>query len=182
MPSKVNSYKGYSPPKCTCNGHVTKKKKTHSNQDYANLEWNSTCYERDVTHHVPCTKSSPIPSNPSPNRLPHTMPQPMCDKTLFWMTSNDHFQNKISIVCKPKSFWMINHNDHFILNVHFMFKILRLCMGSIFLVSHHGLRKPRHFYGLPPFGTMSNHNWRAFHLREDLSLLIDTRHIFSLPF
>ena len=71
---------------------------------------------------------------------------------------------------------MIYHNDHFI------FKIMRLFVGSGFLVSHRELRKPRHFYDISPLGTMSDHNWRAFHPMEDLSLLVDTRHIFSLPF
>ena len=67
---------------------------------------------------------------------------------------------------------MIHHNDHFI------FKIMRLNVGSGFLVSHHGLRKPRHFYDLSPLGTMSDHNWWVFHSRGDLSLLADTRHVF----
>ena len=43
-------------------------------------------------------------------------------------------------------------------------KSMRLFMGSGFLVSHRGLRKPRHFYDLSPLGTMSNYNWRVFHL------------------
>ena len=55
-------------------------------------------------------------------------------------------------------------------------------MGRGFFVSHHELRKPRHFYGLSPLRTMSDHNWRAFHPREDLSLLSNTQYIFSLPF
>ena len=135
-----------------------------------------------MTHHVPCIESSSIPSNLSPNRLSHTTPQPMCDNLSFWMTSNDHFQNKISIVCKSKAFWMIDHNNNFIFKIHFMFKIMRLCVGRGFYVSHRGLYKPRHFYGFSPLGTMSDHNWQAFHPREDLSLLADTRHIFSLPF
>ena len=59
---------------------------------------------------------------------------------------------------------------------------MRLYMGSGFLVLHRGLRKPRYFYGFSSPGTMSGHNWRAFHPREDLSLLANTRHIFSLPF
>ena len=61
-------------------------------------------------------------------------------------------------------------------------KSMRLFVGSGFLVSHCGLCKPRHFYDLSPLGTMSNHNWWVFHSRGDLSLLTDTRHIFSLPF
>ena len=61
-------------------------------------------------------------------------------------------------------------------------KSMRLYVGSGFLVSHHRLCKPRHFYDLSTLGTMSDHNWRAFHPREDLSLLSNTRHIFYLPF
>ena len=55
-------------------------------------------------------------------------------------------------------------------------------VGCGFLVSHRGLRKLKHFYGLSPLGIMSDHNWRVFHPRGDLSLLTDTRHIFSLSF
>ena len=61
-------------------------------------------------------------------------------------------------------------------------KSMRLFVGSGFLVSHRRLCKPRHFYGLSPLKTMSDHNSRVFHPRGDLSLLTDTRHIFSLPF
>ena len=60
---------------------------------------------------------------------------------------------------------------------------------AYFLVLHHRLRKPRHFYSLSPLGTMSYHNWRwrVFHPRRGgggggiyPNLLIpDT---FSLPF
>ena len=112
----------------------------------------------------------------SPHRRPHITPKPMCDKLSFWMTSNDYFSKQISFSYKPKDFSMIHHNDHFI------FKTMHLFMSRGFLVSHPRLRKPRHFYGLSPLGTMSDHNWRAFHPRGDLSLLVNTRHIFSLPF
>ena len=67
------------------------------------------------------------------------------------------------------------------LHDNFIFKTMRLFVGSEFLVSHCRLRKPRHFYGVSPLGTMSDHNWRGFHPRRDLSLLANTRHIFSLP-
>ena len=59
-------------------------------------------------------------------------------------------------------------------------KSMHLFVGSRFLVSHRGLRKPRYFYGLSLLGTMSGHIWQVFHPRGDLSLLADTRHIFSL--
>ena len=42
------------------------------------------------------------------------------------------------------------------------YKSMRLFMGSGFLVSHHGLRKSKHFYGLSPPRTMSDHNWWVF--------------------
>ena len=72
---------------------------------------------------------------------------------------------------------MIHHNDHFIFKIHAPF-----FMGSGFLVSHRRIHRPRHFYGLSPLGTMSDHNWRVFHPTGDLSLLADNCHIFSLSF
>ena len=65
-------------------------------------------------------------------------------------------------------------------------KSMSLYVGSGFLVSHLEPRKPRHFYGLSPPRTMSDHNWRVFHPERgggggSLSQLDDTRHIFSLP-
>ena len=57
-------------------------------------------------------------------------------------------------------------------------KSMHLFMGSGFLVSHHELHKPRHFYGLLPSETIFDRNWRVFHPRGDLSLFADTRHIF----
>ena len=59
-------------------------------------------------------------------------------------------------------------------------KSMSLFVGSGFLVSHRRLRKLRHFYSLSLLGTMSDHNWRVFHPRGDLSLLADTQHIFSI--
>ena len=58
-------------------------------------------------------------------------------------------------------------------------KFMRLFVGSRFLVSHRGLHKLIHFYGLSPLGTMFGHNLRVFHSMGDLCLLADTRHIFS---
>ena len=59
---------------------------------------------------------------------------------------------------------------------------MRLYVGSGFLVSHRRVRKPIHFYDISPLGTMSDHNWHDFNPMEDLSLLANIRHIFSLPF
>ena len=56
-------------------------------------------------------------------------------------------------------------------------------MDSGFFVSHHGLRKPIHFYGLSLLGTMSDHNWRVFHPMGYLSLLaIPNTRIFHFFF
>ena len=117
-----------------------------------------------------------LPSHPSPYRIHHTMPKPMRDKMLFWMASNDHFQNKFHLFINQKYFWMIHLNDHFI------FKTMYQFVGSEFLVSHVRLHKPRNFYSLSPLDTMSDHNCRVFYPRGDLSLLTNARHIFSLPF
>ena len=66
------------------------------------------------------------------------------------------------------------------LNDHLIFKTMCLVVGSEFFVSHRSLHKPKQFYGLSPLGTMSNHNSQVFHSRGVLSLLANTRHIFSL--
>ena len=83
----------------------------------------------------------------------------MCDKSSFWMTSNDHFSKQFSFVYKPKYFWMIHLNDNFI------FKTMCLFVGSEFLVSHRRLCKPKHFYALSSLETMFDHNWQVFHQR-----------------
>ena len=131
------SYKGYSPPKCTCNVHSTFYNHIPTRTCQFYMESYMSCHE--MRCNSPCTMCS------SPHRLPHTTPQPMCDRPSFWMTSNDHFQNKFHLFINPKAFWMIHHNDHFIFKIHFMFKIMHLYVGSGFLVSHHELHKPRHF-------------------------------------
>ena len=66
------------------------------------------------------------------------------------------------------------------LNDHLYSKPCSFCGKRIFGV-HHRLSKPRHFYGISPLWTMSDHNWGVFYHRGDLSLLANTRHIFSLP-
>ena len=59
-------------------------------------------------------------------------------------------------------------------------KFMLFFVGSGFLESHCGLRKPRQFYGLSSLGTMCDYNWWVFHQSKDLSLFVDTRHIFSI--
>ena len=59
-------------------------------------------------------------------------------------------------------------------------KSMRLFVSKGFLVSHRGLRKPRHFYGLSPLGIIYDHNWWVFYPRGDLPLVADTWNIFSI--
>ena len=89
------------------------------------------------------------------------------------MTSNNNFQNNFHLFINQ------NHFRCYISMIILLSKSMCLCVGNGFFMSHHRLRKPKHFYDLSPLGTMSDHNWRAFHLREDLSLLANTWHIFS---
>ena len=81
------SYKGYSPPKCTCNVHSTFHTHIPTSTCQFYIEFYMSCHER--RHDSSCTVRT------SPNRLPHTTPKPICEKPSSWMTSNDHFQNKI---------------------------------------------------------------------------------------
>ena len=59
-------------------------------------------------------------------------------------------------------------------------KSMCLFMGSGFLVSYRGLRKPRNFYRLSLLGTMSDHNWRVFHSRGiyPFFLILDTYFLY----
>ena len=90
------SYKGYSPPKRTCNVHSL----------FYNHIPTRTCqfYMEPYTpcHEMRCDSSCTM--NPSPHRLLHTMPKPMCEKLSFWMKSNDHFQNKFHLFINQKLF------------------------------------------------------------------------------
>ena len=58
MPSKDNSYQGYSPPKCTCNAISHSQVKT-----YTFLLKCQYVMDENVTHPVPCPESSPTLSH-----------------------------------------------------------------------------------------------------------------------
>ena len=105
-PVENTFYKGYSPPKCTCNVHSTFHNHIPTRTCQLYMESYMSCHE------MRC--DSPCTMRPSLHRLPHTMPQLMSDKPSFWMTSNDQFQNKFHLFINLKAFWMIHHNDHFI--------------------------------------------------------------------
>ena len=88
MPNKDNSYKGYSPPKCTCNviSHIQVK-------TYTFLLKCLHAMDENVTHHVPCPKSSPTSSH---------MHMPSV-KIIIYVPSMSFFQNKSFLFYKSKS-------------------------------------------------------------------------------
>ena len=81
------SYKGYSPPKCTCNVHSKFHIHIPTETCQLYMKFYMSCHE--MRHDSSCTMC------PGPHRLPHITPKPMCEKPSFRMTSHDHFPNKI---------------------------------------------------------------------------------------
>ena len=163
MPSRVNSYRGYSSPKCICNGHVTKK--TRTNQDYAT--YNGILHAmnemRLTMSHVPC--SHRLHQTRVPTDSYHTMPKPMHDKIHnSWITSNDYFTKQISFIFKPKSFWMFTS-----MIICFQ-KSMCLLWVVNFPGSHRRIRKPSHtFTGF--------HRWIHMYNQKDNESF--TQHIIS---
>ena len=88
MPSKDNSYKGYSTSKCTCNviSHIQVKTCTFLLKCLHAMDEN-------VTHPVSCPESSPTPSH---------MHMPSV-KTVIYVPSMTIFQNKRFLFYKSKS-------------------------------------------------------------------------------
>ena len=131
------SYRGYSPPKCICNGHVPHIHIPSKNMQF--LLWNHTCHAMKGDETQSCTMSRVLTDSH------HTMRMPLCDKIQhLWITSKDPFYKTNLFVLKPKSFWMLHLNDHLYT------KLMCLFLSSEFFVSHRRLRTPRHFYGLSP--------------------------------
>ena len=95
-PVEKTSYKGYSPPKCTCNVHSPFHNHIPARICQFYMESYIPCHE------MRCDSSCTM--CPSPHRLAHTTPKPMCEKPSFWMTSNDHFQNKFHLFINQKIF------------------------------------------------------------------------------
>ena len=66
------SYKGYSPPKCTCNVHLP----FHNHIPIRTCQFYVESYM--PCHEMRCDSSCTM--CPSPHRLPHTTPKPRCKK------------------------------------------------------------------------------------------------------
>ena len=139
MLSRVNSYKGYSLPKCTYNGHVTKKHIPIKIMQTYNGILHAMNEMRLTMSHVPS------PHRLHQTRVPtdsyHTISKPMRDQIHHsWITSNDPFTKQILFVFKPKSFWMFTS-----MIICFQ-KSMCLLWEANFPGSHHRLRKPSHTF------------------------------------
>ena len=78
-----------------------------------------------------------------------------------------------SFVYKPKAFWMLHLNDHFIYKTHVYFRTVNFSVAS---QSSHTYTFSRAF----TVRILYNHKYQVFHPRGYLSfLVIITRHIFS---
>ena len=88
-PTENNSYKGYSPPKCTCKAISHIQVKT-----YTFLLKCLHALDENVTHPVPCLESSPTPSHMHMPRV----------KTVIYDPS-------MTIFSKTKDFCFINQNQ-----------------------------------------------------------------------
>ena len=136
MPSRENSYKGYSPPKCTCNVHLTFTSTIPNKICNPRLEFYMSCHE--ITH-APCPSPYRLPTYSSPYRLPPHNIMPMCDKTHhLWITSNDHFTKQIHLFSNQKLFGCYTSMIIYIQNS------CVFCGQRIF-VSHRRLYTPIHF-------------------------------------
>ena len=97
---------GYSPPKCTCNGHVPH---IHIHIPCENMQfilWNPTCHAMKCDETQSCTMLRVLTDSY------HIMPRPMCDKIHhLWITSNDNFSKQIHLFSNKKTFWMLHLND-----------------------------------------------------------------------
>ena len=115
-----NSYKGYSPPKCTCNAISHIQVKT-----YTFLLKCLHAMDENVTHLVPCLESSPTLSH---------MHMPSV-KTIIYVPSMTIFQNKRFLFYKSKSIGKIPIFTCF-------YQIPCVFVGSEFPRSHRRLFTP----------------------------------------
>ena len=120
MPSKDNFYKGYFPPKCTCNAISHIQVKT-----YTFLLKYLHAKDENVTHLVPCPESSPTP-------LHKHMPSV---KTVIYVPSVTFFQNKSFLFYKSKSIGQSPISTCF-------YQVPCVFVGRKFLRSHRRLRTP----------------------------------------
>ena len=135
MPSKDNSYKSYSPPKCTCNSisHIQVK-------IYTFLLKYLHAMDENVSHPISCPESSPTSSH---------MHMPSV-KTIIYVPSMTVFQNKIFLSYKSKSIRQSPISTCF-------YQVPTVFVGRKFPRSHRRLRTPSDtFANFHPWIHMSN--------------------------
>ena len=102
------TYKGYSLPKCTCNGHVPHIHIHIPSKNMQFLLWNPTCHAIKIDETQSCTMSRVLIDchhNQVLTDSYHTMTKPIRDKIHhFWITSNDHFTKQIHFSSNQKIF------------------------------------------------------------------------------
>ena len=161
-PVENNSYKSYSPSKCTCNviSHIQVK-------TYTFLLKCLHAMDENVTHPVLCPESSPTPSH---------MHMPTM-KTIIYVPSLPFFQNKSFLFYKSK---FIGQTPIFTC----FYQVPCVFVGSEFPRSHWRLRTPSNtFANFHRLIHMCNQEYRVFHPRGYLSLLaIPNTRIFHFLF
>ena len=132
-PVENNSYKGYSPPKCTCNAISHIQVKT-----YTFLLKCLHAMDENVTHPVPCPESSPTPSH---------MHMPSVKTVIYVPSMTIFFQNKNFLCYKQNSFDLSKS------------RVFIHLWATDFRFFTAGRRTPfRNFYRLSPLVIMSNRN------------------------
>ena len=102
------SYGGYSPPKCTCNGHVPHIH-IHIQIPSKNMQfllWNPTCHAMKIRGQS-CTMPRVLTDSHHTRVLPTPITQcqiPCVIKSIFWITSNDHFTKQIHLFSNQNLF------------------------------------------------------------------------------
>ena len=161
-PVENNSYKGYSPPKCTCNAISYIQVKT-----YTFLLKCLRAKDENVTHPIPFPESSPSPSH---------MHMPSV-KIAIYVLSMTIFPKQKLLFYKSKSIGQTPILTCF-------YQIPCVYVGSEFLGSHRRLRTPSDtFVNFHCWIHMSNQEYWVFHYMGYLSLLaIPNTHIFHFLF
>ena len=161
-PIENNSYKGYSPPKCTYNAISHIQVKT-----YTFILKCLHAMDENVTHPIPCPESSPTPSH---------MHMPSVSIVIY-VPSMTIFQNKKILFYKSKS---IGQTPIFTC----FYQVPCVFVGSQFPGSLHRLHMPSDtFTNIHHWIHMSNSKYQVFHQRGYLSLLaIPNTRIFHFLF
>ena len=158
-----SSYKGYSPPKCTCNAISRIQVKT-----YTFLLKCLHAKDENLTHPIPCPDSSSTPLHMHMSSVKNAIYVPL-----------------MTIFSKTKAFCFISQNPLDKLRYSlFFYQVPCVFMGSKFLESHRRLRTPSDtFTNFHCWIHMSNREYLVFHSMGVSIPSCYTQHTyFSFPF